>query len=140
MDHRPLALVTEYRKTLTGYNKVLSHTTGPFTVKDVKNHVITAGVDGIPNTKSIDRDTPVSNKAQETTRITAGLGQSVRTTVPHYTDTERSWPSEYVADRVVDHHRASKDLEYNIRLCGYTPEEDTWKPESHITCHFISQY
>lgn len=59
MDRPLTALVAEEKKTATRYNKLLSRTTGQFTIKNVKVHVMNINKDGIPNEISTNRAMPV---------------------------------------------------------------------------------
>ena len=53
-------------------------------------------------------------------------------------DTE-SAPFE--VERVVDHRLAGGTIEFLLRWKGYGPEDDTWTPESEMSCHnLVEEY
>lgn len=117
VDRPPLCLFLEDKKALNQYNGPLSCTTRPFTVIGGMSHVIKIEEDGIPNTIYIDRNTPVPTKTYGAVGVALNIEQHPRTTVLNNIYTEQNGPSEYVADRVVDHRHTSVELEYKI--CRY---------------------
>lgn len=136
----PNAFIADDKKTLTEYEKLLSGTTGPFAAMDVRGNVTTIDENGIPIAISMDRATSVPTKNHMTIWLISILDSSPRTRVSQNTDTECKKPSEYVAEKVVDHNNTSEKLMYRECWSGCTSRENALKPTSCIPRHFIRWY
>lgn len=93
----------------------------------MKSHVVSNDEQGIPNTISMDRATPVPTKESKMTRIIQSPDQPELATVSHNTDRVRKEPLEFVVDKVMDYFHTLKTLIYKARWYECTPEEDTWR-------------
>lgn len=122
VNRPPLTLVAETKNTLVRSTKLLPITMEAVTDINVKRHAITIDDDGIPNTISINRATPVSAKTQEATRITLNLDQPAWDTALENKYTECSGHPEYLVDKLVDHRHTSEDEEYKVRWYRYPAE------------------
>lgn len=113
--NRPsLSFLAAHQKRSKRYNKRLPHTTGLFTVMNVKIHVITIDKNGTLTTISTNGAMPVPTKIHRATRIIPNLHPPARTTALHNKYTNRNRTTEYVVDKVLDHRHRSEHLKYKI--------------------------
>lgn len=114
VNHSPTTLNAGDKKTSAQYNKLLFGTVLPFDFMDFRVHVITVNKKGIPNTRPIDRATPVPTRKRVTKPRKSNFRLSSQITVPRKRKTESTERVKCIVDEVLDHCNTRKDVLYKV--------------------------
>lgn len=109
---RPTAtyLDREREGHITGIQKAAVANSRAFTLIDVEIHAIANDENGIPNTISTNRVTPMHTKNHVEKKITRSLRPLAQATVPKFTKKGFKEPLEYVVQNFVDPRHTLEEL------------------------------
>lgn len=122
---------------------LLSITFGPFKVVSATPDTVLGNDNGIHNTMSRNRVTSAPYKGRSndrTDRDSHTQGQSHHRNEDGTDENKADIMEEFQLQHIVKHVGAGKRMKYNVRWCGYGPDEKIVGPLQNILQHFIASY
>lgn len=126
VNRPPLTILAADRQSSAKYNKLISHTTVPFKILKVRYDILNIDENGISNTISVHRATPVCRQVR---RRLFRSKKHRRQALTLHEDRQ----DEFLIHKIVGHHQTADRLLYLVRWYGLEAKDDTFKP--HPTYH-----